>query len=56
MRVRRPAAVRGPRRAARLIAFAAVVVLAVVLVPQAFADNTYVVNSTTDLAVGSCMR
>ena len=53
MRVRRPAAVRGPRRAARLIAFAAVVVLGAVLVPQAFAA-TFTVTSSADTG-GTCL-
>ena len=53
MGVRRPAAVRGPRRAARLLAVAVVAFLGMVLVPQAFA-GTFVVNSTSDSPSGAC--
>ena len=43
---------RCPRRAARFAAVAVVALLAVVLVPQALADATYVVNSTADTGSG----
>ena len=54
MRVRGPAAVRGLRRAARLLALAVVALVGVVLVPQAFADpGVYVVTNTNDSGSGS---
>ena len=52
MGVRRPAAVRGPRRVARLLAVAVVALVGVVLVPQAFA-GTFTVTNTSDSGPGS---
>ena len=54
MGVLRPAVVRGLRRVTRLLAVAVVALLGVVLVPQAFADATYVVTSNADTG-GTCL-